>query len=82
MTVAQAAEVFLRRATGESTAGRPGVVEQVHDDRGMRIRFRLRDDEWDVRLVSEPADAQQLTCRATALGTALRHTLLDVTPVG
>lgn len=77
----QAAEVFLRRETGESAAGRPRVVEQVHDDRGMRIRFRLRDDEWDVRLVSEPAEARQLTCRATALGTALRHTLLEVSRV-
>ena len=78
----QAAEVFLRRETGERAAGRPRVVEQVHDERGMRIRFRLAGREWDVRLVSEPADARQLTCRATALGTALKHTLLDVTPVG
>lgn len=77
----QAAEVFLRRETGEAAAGRPRVVEQVHDDRGMRIRFRLGQGQWDVRLVSEPVEARQLTCRATALGTALRHTLLDVTRV-
>lgn len=78
----QAAEVFLRRETGQTDGGRPRVVEQVHDDRGMRIRFGLGTGEWDVRLVSEPAEARQLTCRATALGTALRHTLLDVTRVG
>jgi hypothetical protein len=78
----QAAEVFWRRETGETAAGRPQVLEQVHDDRGMRIRFGLGERAWDVRLVSEPAEARQLTCRATALGTALRHTLLDVALVG
>lgn len=78
----QAAEVFWRQATGLTAAGRPRVVEQVHDDRGLRIRFRLAGEEWDVRLVSEPAEARQLTCRASALGTALRHTPLDVTRVG
>lgn len=77
----QAAEVFLRRETGRTAGGRPRVVEQVHDDRGMRIRFALGDEQWDVRLVSEPAEARQLTCRATALGTALRHALVDVTRV-
>lgn len=77
----QAAEVFLRRETGEAGAGRPRVVEQVHDEAGVRVRFRLAGREWDVRLDSEPAPARQLTCRATALGTALRHTLRDVTPV-
>ncbi|MFP5253130.1 MAG: sucrase ferredoxin [Actinomycetes bacterium] len=78
----QAAEVFLRQKTGHSAGGRPQVVEQVHDDRGMRIRFRLGLGEWDVRLVTEPAEARRLTCRASALGTALRHTLLGVTRVG
>ena len=74
--------MFWRRETGETVAERPRVLEQVHDDRGMRIRFGAGERAWDVRLVSEPGEARPLTCRATALGTALRHTLLDVTPVG
>lgn len=78
----QAAEVYLRAESGQTSAGRPRVLEKVHDDRGLRVRFRLADGVWDVRLLSEPADARRLTCRASALGTALRHTLVDVTRVG
>lgn len=78
----QAAEVFLRRETGRDRAGRPRVLEQVHEDRGLRVRYRLGEGVWDVRLRSEAAEARQLTCRATALGTGIRHTLLEVSRVG
>lgn len=77
----QAAEVFLRRETGRTGAGRPRVLEQVHDDGGIRVRFAIAGAEWDVRLASKPAEARQLTCRATALGRVLHHTPLEVTRV-
>jgi hypothetical protein len=55
------------------------VLEQVHDeDGGLRVRFELASGAWDVWLTSDQAPARQLTCRATALGTAMRHTLVDV----
>lgn len=77
----QAAEVFLRRETGDAAAGRPGVLEQVLEGSVLRVMFRLGDGTWEVRVASVPAEARQLTCRATTLGTALRHTLLDVSRV-
>lgn len=79
---AQAAEVHLRREVGDDRAEPPELLEQVRDERGARYRFRLDGRVWDVRMLSEPSEARQLTCRATALSAAPRHTLVDVVAVG
>ena len=74
----QAAEIYLRREADVTSAAAPGLLGHARDGSLVRVRFGLGDSAWEVRLTSEPGEQRQLTCRATALGVGLRHTLLGV----
>jgi hypothetical protein len=74
----QAAEIYLRRHTGELSADPLPLLEHTRHGAQTHAVFRSGGKEWEVRVHTDVGPPRQLTCRAPRESAALVHTLLDI----
>jgi hypothetical protein len=74
----QAAEIYLRRHTGELAVGPLTLVEHSRHGTETRAVFQVGGKDWEVRVHTDVGPARQLTCRAARRSPALVHTLVDL----
>lgn len=76
----QAAEVFVRRHTGERALDPLPLLQHTRHGAETSVVFAVGDKQWRVRVHTELQPRRQLTCRAVAGAIGQAHTLVDVTP--
>jgi hypothetical protein len=74
----QAAEIYLRRATGLDGNRDLALVSQDRDGELTSAVFEAGPRRWQVRVRSTADDPRQLTCSATRLNRPLRHELVSL----
>lgn len=76
----QAAEIFLRRQTGEEAIAPLALLEHGRHGTETRAVFEAGGRTWQVRVHTELQARRQLTCRATGGGVGQTHTLVAIEP--
>ena len=76
----QAAEVFLRRHTGEHGLNTLELVDHTRQGAETSAVFAVGRQRWSVRVHTELQARRQLTCRAVTGGIGQAHTLVEVAP--
>ena len=74
----QAAEIYLRRHTGELAVEPLPLVEHTKHGAETRAVFRVGEKDWEVRVHTEFGPPRRLTCRAPRESPPLVHTLVDI----
>jgi hypothetical protein len=74
----QAAEIQLRRQTGELGEDRLHLVEARRDGPLTVARFALAGREWQVTIRTSRLPARRLTCSAAGPAGSLQHELVDL----
>lgn len=74
----QAAEIYLRRATGLLGNDDVVLVSQHRDGELTSAVFAAGGRRWQVRVRSAAQEPRQLTCSATRLNRPLRHELVSL----
>jgi hypothetical protein len=74
----QAAEIYLRRHTGELAVDPLPLLEHTRHGAETRVVFRVGEKDWEVRVHTDVGPPRQLTCRAPRESAGLVHTLVDI----
>jgi hypothetical protein len=74
----QAAEIYLRRHTGELAVEALPLLEHTRHGAETRAVFQVGEKRWEVRVHTDFGPRRQLTCRAPRGSAALVHTLVDI----
>jgi hypothetical protein len=74
----QAAEIYLRRHTGELAVEPLPLLDHTKHGAETRTVFRVGEKDWEVRVHTDFGPPRQLTCRAPRESPGLVHTLVDI----
>jgi hypothetical protein len=74
----QAAEIYLRRHTGELAVEPLPLLDHTKHGAETRAVFRVGEKDWEVRVHTDFGPPRQLTCRAQRESPGLVHTLVDI----
>jgi (2Fe-2S) ferredoxin len=74
----QAAEIYLRRHLRLDGIAPLPVEEHARHGTETRAVFGIEGRRWEVRVLTEPGDERQLTCRATTPSVGFSHRLVGL----